>query len=188
MSKRILAVDDEIHMLKLLRQVIQDKTPHRVSTTNNSLEIPELLSRQHYSLIIADLRMPGLSGMDLLKWIKDNNRTEVVIVLTAFGSPDVAHEALRAGAFDYLTKPIHREELLVAIERALLYRDRQKELDQMQMTFHNQSLAEARELFEEHYFTRVATISNWDADSVARHAGISVPAAREFLRRLQDKG
>ena len=187
MSKRILAVDDEIHILKLLEQLIQEKTPHRLTTTNNPLEIPEMLSRQHFSLIIADLRMPGLSGMDLLRWIHDNDRTEEVIILTAFGSPDTAHQAIKAGAFDYLTKPIHREELLMTIERALSYRDRQKQLQQMQMSFHNQPLEAAREEFEEQYFARVAALNNWDASQVARHAGISPEEAQQAMDRLKDR-
>ena len=70
MTQKILAVDDELHMLKLLERIITDKTPYRVETLNNSLELPAFLENKEFDLIITDLKMPGLDGLDILKFIK----------------------------------------------------------------------------------------------------------------------
>ena len=66
MKQTILSVDDEPHMLKLLERIITEKTPYHVTTTSNSLEVPELLKQNTYDLILTDLKMPGLDGMDIL--------------------------------------------------------------------------------------------------------------------------
>jgi len=83
MKQRILAVDDELHMLKLLERIIGEKTAYQIQTTNNALEVPPLLTRESFDIIITDLKMPGMDGIDLLKHIKEKNIDSEVIIITA---------------------------------------------------------------------------------------------------------
>ena len=71
MEQRILAVDDEPHMLKLMERIITEKTPYRIRTTSNSLEVPEILEKNRFDLIIVDLKMPGMDGIETAKKIRD---------------------------------------------------------------------------------------------------------------------
>lgn len=119
MRRNILAVDDELHMLRLLEQLISKKTTHRIVTTHNALEVPGLLEKQEFDLIITDLRMPGLTGMDILRQVKESHRPEEVIIITAFGTLESVMEALSLGVYDYITKPFKKERLLRSMEGAL---------------------------------------------------------------------
>ena len=70
MKQSVLVIDDEISMLKLLERIITEKTPYQVETTNNSLEVPKILEKKQYDIIITDLKMPGIDGMDILRLVK----------------------------------------------------------------------------------------------------------------------
>lgn len=184
-KRKILVVDDEIHMLKLLDRLIADSTPFQARTTNNSLEIPEILAREHFSVVLTDLRMPGLDGMEILRWIKDNKRTEEVIIMTAFGSSATAREALELGAYDYLTKPFHREQVVFTLTGAVRYRDLKKEIERLGTIFAAGTLQEARESFETEYYLRAAVRCGWDADALAAQAGIGRDEAAHVIDRLK---
>ena len=86
MKQTILAVDDEPHMLKLMERIVTEKTPYQITTTSNSLEVPEILEKSEFDLIIMDLKMPGMDGLDLLRLVKEKERFEEVVIITAFGS------------------------------------------------------------------------------------------------------
>jgi DNA-binding NtrC family response regulator len=128
MEEKILIVDDELDMLELLEMIIVEKTPHRVMTTNNPLEVPHLLKGNQFDLLITDLRMPGLSGMDLIRETKRINPDIPVIVITAYGSSQSAEEAINEGAYDYITKPFRKDQIIITINRAMEWRRMKKEL------------------------------------------------------------
>ncbi len=109
MKGRILAVDDELHMLKLLERMFAERTQNQITTTNNSLEVVGILEQERFDIIITDLRMPGMDGMEILRWMADNDRDEQVIIISAFGSVESAREAVSLGAFDYINKPFKQE-------------------------------------------------------------------------------
>jgi DNA-binding NtrC family response regulator len=184
-KRKILVVDDEIHMLKLLDTLITESTPFQATTTNNSLEIPEILSREHFSVVVTDLRMPGLDGLDILRWIKDNGHSEEVIIMTAFGSSATASEALELGAYDYLTKPFHREQIVFTLMSAVRYHDLRKESERISKVFESGSLDEARQAFEKEYFFRTAVRCGWDVAAVASAAGVSEAEAAAHLEELK---
>lgn len=121
MNQSILAVDDEPHMLMLLERIIRERTPFDLVTTTNSLELPNLLESRSFDLIICDLKMPGMDGLDILRWIDEHNRHEAVVLITAFGSVEDASEARRYGLYEYLTKPFKKEQLLGAIQAAMTW-------------------------------------------------------------------
>lgn len=121
MGERILIVDDEIDMLELLKRIIEDKTPYRVVTTPDPLDVPLLLEENSFDLVITDLRMPGETGLDLLEKIRTKHDKIPIIMITAYGTIETAVEAMQKGAFSYITKPFKKEEILVTIEKALEY-------------------------------------------------------------------
>ena len=120
---RILAVDDELDMLALIRMIIEGYSNHQVMTTNNPLEVADLLTKEQFDLIITDLKMPGMDGMELLELAKKYDEDASILMVTAFGSLESAEEAVRKGAFDYISKPFRKEQLLLAIDKAMRWRE-----------------------------------------------------------------
>ncbi len=120
---RILAVDDELDMLTLIKMVIEGYSNHRVTITNNPLEAAELLSKERFDLIITDLKMPGLDGMELLELAKKHDEDALILMITAFGSLASAAEAVAKGAFDHISKPFRKEQILLAIDKAMRWRE-----------------------------------------------------------------
>jgi DNA-binding NtrC family response regulator len=127
MAEKILIVDDEPDMLKLLSMTIQRKTPYQVSVTNNPLEALELAKKGGFDLVITDLKMPGLDGIELLRAVKSLNPDTPVIMMTAYGTVESASEAMEKGGFDFITKPFRIEHILFAIERAMKWIKLQQE-------------------------------------------------------------
>ncbi len=130
---RILAVDDELDMLALLKMIIEGYSEHQVMTTNNPLEAAELVEKEKFDLLLTDLKMPGLDGMELLTLAKKRDEDALVMVITAYGSLESAEEAMGKGAFDFITKPFRKEQILLAIDKAMRWREmvrQNKELKQ----------------------------------------------------------
>jgi DNA-binding NtrC family response regulator len=119
MAGKILIVDDEPDMLVMLEMLITDKTPHKVVSTNNPFEVEELLNQHEVNLVITDLKMPMVDGIEVLQTVKKKDADIPVIVITAFGTMEAAEEAVHRGAYDFITKPFRKEQILVAIERSL---------------------------------------------------------------------
>jgi DNA-binding NtrC family response regulator len=128
MGGKILIVDDEPDILELLEMIIAERTPHQVVTTNNPLEVPHLLKKDPFDLLITDLRMPGLSGMDLIREAKKIDPDRPVIVITAYGSSQSAEESITEGAYDYITKPFRKDQIIITINRAMEWQAIKKEL------------------------------------------------------------
>ncbi|MGO9621563.1 MAG: sigma-54-dependent transcriptional regulator [Desulfobaccales bacterium] len=128
MPERILVVDDEPNMLRLLKTILMDKTGYEVTTTNNPLEVSKLLQEDHYQVVITDLKMPLVDGMDLIEIIKKIDRNLPIIIITAYGTIETAEEAVQKGAYDFITKPFRKETILITIRRALEWKRMQEEL------------------------------------------------------------
>jgi len=116
--ERILVVDDEEQMRDLLVKVLERKG-YQVSVCGNGADALAFLEREPADLVVTDVRMPGLSGMEALRAIKELNPDIVVIIMTAFGSIDQAVQAVKEGAYDYINKPFKIDEMLLTIEKAL---------------------------------------------------------------------
>ena len=121
MSK-ILVVDDDAHIQRTLEIMLQDDG-HDVKCAASAEEAVEALDGQHFDTALVDLLLPGMSGMDLLRHMRDQQRDVDVIIITAHGSIETAVEAMKKGAFDYVTKPFspdqvrHRLAQLRRVER-----------------------------------------------------------------------
>ena len=130
---RILAVDDELDMLALLKMIIEGYSDHQVTVTNNPLEAAELLAQEPFDLVLTDLKMPGMDGMEVLELARKTNEDALVMVITAYGSLESAEEAMAKGAFDFITKPFRKEQILLSIDKAMRWREmvrQNKELKQ----------------------------------------------------------
>jgi len=115
---RILIVDDEEQMRDLLSKVL-DRNGYQVSVAGDGEQALALLEKEPVDLVVTDVRMPGVSGLEALKAIKELNPEIVVIIMTAFGSIDQAVQAVKDGAYDYINKPFKIDEMLLTIEKAL---------------------------------------------------------------------
>ena len=113
-TNRILLVDDEESYLKVLAFDLK-KQGYEVSTAGSGQEALTHLEQNDPSLVITDYNMDGMSGIELMRKIKEKKPEMMVMMLTAYGSMESAIEALRLGAFDYLLKPHNREELRIKV-------------------------------------------------------------------------
>jgi DNA-binding response OmpR family regulator len=113
-NKRILVIEDDEEMRALLRDMIEDEG-YKTDSVNNGSEAFRKLAKESFDLIITDVRMPGLTGLDILPGIKKLQPDAPIIVITAFGSEEVQRKALERGANAYLEKPIHFRELRTLI-------------------------------------------------------------------------
>jgi DNA-binding NtrC family response regulator len=116
--KSILVVDDEKNQREILETILSDEG-YDVTTASSGEAAMKFVADRHFDLVLTDLKMTGMSGLDLLKQLTDFDRSIIVILLTAHGTIDSAVDALRLGAFEYLQKPYDRAKLLDAVSRAL---------------------------------------------------------------------
>ena len=117
---KILIVDDELSIVQVLKTLLS-KNGHNVSTAADGAEAMKLLKEQVFDLLITDIRLPEMDGISLLKNARELQSHLAVIVMTAYAKVDSAVEAMKNGAFDYVTKPFKFDELLLTVQRALSY-------------------------------------------------------------------
>jgi DNA-binding NtrC family response regulator len=117
-KSRILVVDDEANARTALAELLREEG-YDVETAADAFKAMGKIDAFAPHLVLTDLKMPGMDGIELMKKIRATSRDCAVIVMTAFGAVESAVEAMRAGAVDYLTKPINFDELLIMTQRAL---------------------------------------------------------------------
>ncbi len=127
MRKKLLIVDDDASSSTLLRKLLESDQLE-VEVAESGQDALVALGQNDYSVLITDLRMPGMGGMELIREIAARRLLVTVIVTTAFGSIDRVVEAMRLGAYDFLTKPIEPTHLKLVMDRALKKRELQDEV------------------------------------------------------------
>ena len=115
---RILLVDDDFTLVSLIRDLLTEKG-YIADMAHSYGEAEEKLRLYRYQVVISDFIMPGKTGLDLLRLCRSSDYDTQFIIVTAFGSIENAVEALKQGAFHYLTKPLQIEELVIVLEKAL---------------------------------------------------------------------
>jgi DNA-binding NtrC family response regulator len=115
---RILVVDDDPSLRRVLQAQLEEEG-YEVAAAASAQQTESILQLRSLDLVITDLKMPGMSGLELLRHIRSQHPQTIVVMLTAFGTVDTAVEAMKAGAYDYLTKPVRSDEMLVVVRRAL---------------------------------------------------------------------
>jgi DNA-binding NtrC family response regulator len=117
-THKILTVDDEKNILRLVATTLKNEQ-YDVATAQSAEEAIEKFGRNGFDLVITDLKLPGQSGLDLLSYVKAQEPDLPVIMITAFGTIENAVEAMKKGAFNYLTKPVNADELLTVVREAV---------------------------------------------------------------------
>jgi two-component system NtrC family response regulator len=116
--ERVLVVDDDASLRRVLEYNLA-REGYAVLTADSGERALALLETERVDLVITDIKMPGMDGMDLLRRVRQASPETQVIVITAFGTIEMAVEAMKAGAFEYVTKPFKRDELSLAVRKAL---------------------------------------------------------------------
>ena len=125
-KKTILLADDDDNLRRVLEFQLSE-AGYKILTAADGAQALKIFTNNDFDCVITDLRMPNLSGMELLEKIKTINTETPVIVITAFGEVETAVSAMKAGAFDYINKPFNRDEILLTLERALSFSETKNE-------------------------------------------------------------
>ncbi len=133
----ILVVDDDADMREVVHDMLKDRG-HQVTTAGSGQEALQLLGEEDYAVVLTDLRMKGLQGLELLTEIKRLYPDINVILMTAFGSVETAVEAMKHGASDYLTKPVRKDELVRVIERVIREASLRREVSRLRKEVHKE--------------------------------------------------
>lgn len=118
MKSRILVVDDEESIREFL-EIMLKKEGYEVSTAEDGQKAKEILQKKSFDMVISDLQMPNVTGIELLKHVKESYPDTVFMLITAFGTTETAVEAMKMGAYDYVTKPFKIDEVRMNIANAL---------------------------------------------------------------------
>ncbi|MGD9308999.1 MAG: sigma-54 dependent transcriptional regulator [Desulfosarcina sp.] len=119
MTQQLLIIDDEPDMLTLLKRSLEPELACRVDTASSGETALEMIRDTDYDLVLADIKMPGISGLEVLERVKADRGEEVTIVMmTAYGHIEMAVEAMKRGAYDFITKPFDHDALVMRLEKA----------------------------------------------------------------------
>ena len=135
---RILVVDDETSMQEFLGILLQ-RDGHETTTCGSADQALVALESDDWDLVISDVRMPGMSGLELLDRVRELSPETTVILITAHGTTESAVEAMKHGAYDYLTKPCSVDEIRLVVEKALEKRELAHENQRLRMQLRDQS-------------------------------------------------
>lgn len=130
MKEKILIVDDEENMGALFETILT-KEGYEVITALSGEEALQHIQKGGLDLVISDLAMPGMDGIRLLEKVKEARPAPPFIIITAYGTITSAVEAMKKGAYDYITKPFHNEEIKIVIKKALEYYSLTKEVERL---------------------------------------------------------
>jgi two-component system response regulator PilR (NtrC family) len=191
-SVRILVVDDEESLRFFLGKGLK-KAGYGVDTVADGRAAIERLSQVSYDVVLTDIVMPDVSGLDVLGAVHEMDKDAVVILMTAHGTVENAIDALRLGAFDYLTKPFELKEVLVTIDRGLDRRAVEREnrklrfLVNKRLTEHPEKdggIAASRRDWERSYIRDLLKKTRGNVTRAASLARISRPNLHKKIRSL----
>ena len=125
-QKTILLADDDVNLRRVLEFQLTE-AGYKISTAQDGAAAFEIFMNGDFDCVVTDLRMPKMSGLELLGKIKNENAEMPVVVITAFGEVETAVTAMKTGAFDYINKPFNRDEILLTLERAVNFSETKSE-------------------------------------------------------------
>lgn len=129
--KRILVVDDDMAMGEMCKELLKSKGYSSDVATSGKEAIEKVFREGMYSIVLTDLVMPDIDGIEVLKRVKQQNPNIDVVVMTSYGTVSNAVEAMKLGASDYITKPFKRDELIIIIEKILQLQRLEGEVDRL---------------------------------------------------------
>lgn len=162
---KILAVDDQEGICRLIKRILSEEG-YSVKTATSPRRALTLATSEHFDIVITDIRMQEMDGISLLRQILLAKPEQAVVIITAYGSIESAVEAVRAGAFDYITKPFQSEELLHSIRRVTETLDLRSENAKLRM--------------------ELDTIQNLNSGVIGKSAALM--SALAFAGKLADSG
>ena len=127
MKRKILVVDDEPLMQEFLLEALERQNSYEVGLAENGKEALKKIQSHSFQLVISDIRMPDISGMDLLEKVKKIDPNCGVILITAYGTVQMAVQAMKQGAFDFITKPLNIDQIEMVVDKYFKYKDLQIE-------------------------------------------------------------
>jgi DNA-binding NtrC family response regulator len=146
MKGRILIADDEPRQRDILQMILESEG-YETSAAGNGRQALEASRAEAFDIVLTDLKMPDLNGIELLSELQKAQPSQCVIIMTAHGTIDSAVDAMRKGAFDYLTKPLEKEELLLVLRRAMertqLVRENRRLKEELRTRFRLESIVGA---------------------------------------------
>jgi DNA-binding NtrC family response regulator len=131
--RKVLVIDDDVSLRRVMEMQLEEIGCDVVSVASGN-EALAALEEVTPALVITDLKIPGMSGMDILKFLRADHPELTVIMVTAYGTVKTAVEAMKAGAYDYLTKPIDYDELALVVNRALEHQQLLEEVRNLRLT------------------------------------------------------
>lgn len=141
----LLIVDDDEALLQALPQVVYLRAPTiQVSTANTAETAFQSIEAHDYDVIVSDVRMPGTDGLELLAQVREIRPETPFILITGHGDQDLAIQALRGGAYDYILKPIDRDTFIASIQRAIQTHQLRRQVIQQQLSLELHALAQER--------------------------------------------
>jgi DNA-binding response OmpR family regulator len=140
MSEKILIVDDDPDTLTFCCEALADEH-FEIVTAPNGIEALNLSGEAEFDVVLTDIRMPGMDGIELLTALKKKDPDQMTVVFSGFGDLDVAMEAMKAGAFDSLSKPLIVDELKLTIGRALRQNRLRQENEQLKQVIQDSYIA-----------------------------------------------
>src|SRR6476620_4214923 len=126
---RILVVEDD-DCLRRVTQAQLQKCGHETTVSVDASEALAVLERQPIDLVLTDLNLPGMSGLELLRTIRSEYPDVSVVIVTGYGTVETAVAAIKAGAYDYITKPVHPDELRALVDRVI---ERHRLIDEVRL-------------------------------------------------------
>lgn len=115
---RLLIIDDEFELLEVLAALLEDSTSE-IHRANNGLEGIDLLKSQSFDAVLSDEKMPKKTGLEVLKWMRDNGMHTPFIIHTGYGQKDMVLEAQRLGVYAFIDKPWDENKLILTVQNAL---------------------------------------------------------------------
>lgn len=129
-KNRILIIEDDKRLREILKKIL-DRKGFRVDLATNGSDGIAKIKQDFYDMALTDLKMPGMDGIEVLRAIKRISPKTYVIIMTAYGTIDSAVEAMRNGAFDYVTKPFKTEEISIVLEKASEDRELRRKIEDL---------------------------------------------------------
>ena len=116
-GNRVLVVDDELNMRHMLRALL-NKEGYITEAAANGIEALAIMDKRDFDFILCDIRMPVMDGMSFLESAKEKFPEKTIIMMSAYGTIDTALEAMKKGAYDFISKPFRTDEILLALKKA----------------------------------------------------------------------
>lgn len=187
---RILLVEDKANLRRLLERIFADR--YEIGATADTAAARALLAARPFDLVLTDVRMPGGSGLELLRDIKARYPDTAVVVMTAYASVPDAVDAIRQGAYDYLTKPFDPDDVALVVARALQEHERASvsqagvsgdQAAELAQLSYREAAERGRERSTREYLAALLREFNGNVTRAAGRAGIERESLHRLLRR-----